>query len=139
MGVGGVRQDSSSGALAVAAWCALPDRRLRCRLHPQRRPRRREAVARVEVIGSRPYGSAVRPTRSAQEQLDLGYGVDVARRRIGVAMECLLFLFRHGETDWNRAGRLQGHTDTPLNSTGLAQAEALTERLRQYRLEAVMS
>jgi 2,3-bisphosphoglycerate-dependent phosphoglycerate mutase len=54
-------------------------------------------------------------------------------------MECLLFLFRHGETDWNRAGRLQGHTDTPLNAKGLAQAEALTERLRPHRLDVVMS
>ena len=54
-------------------------------------------------------------------------------------MEYLLFLFRHGETDWNRAGRLQGHTDTPLNATGLAQAATLTERLRRHRLDAVMS
>ena len=54
-------------------------------------------------------------------------------------MECLLFLFRHGETDWNRQGRLQGHTDTPLNATGLVQAEALTERLRPHRLDAVVS
>ena len=54
-------------------------------------------------------------------------------------MECLLFLFRHGETDWNREGRLQGHTDTPLNATGLAQAEALTARLRPHRLDAVVS
>jgi len=54
-------------------------------------------------------------------------------------MERLLFLFRHGETDWNRAGRLQGHTDTPLNATGLAQAEALTNRLRPFRLDAVVS
>jgi probable phosphoglycerate mutase len=54
-------------------------------------------------------------------------------------MECLLFLFRHGETDWNREGRLQGHTDTPLNATGLSQAQALIERLRPHRLEAVMS
>ena len=54
-------------------------------------------------------------------------------------MECLLFLFRHGETDWNRAGRLQGHTDTPLNATGLAQAQALAERLRPHRLDAMMS
>ena len=54
-------------------------------------------------------------------------------------MEHLLFLFRHGETDWNRAGRLQGHTDTPLNATGLAQAEALTKRLRPFRLDAVVS
>ena len=54
-------------------------------------------------------------------------------------MECLLFLFRHGETDWNREGRLQGHTDTPLNATGLAQAEALVDRLRPHGLDAVVS
>jgi probable phosphoglycerate mutase len=51
----------------------------------------------------------------------------------------LLFLFRHGETDWNREGRLQGHTDTPLNASGLAQAEALSEKLRPHRLDAVVS
>ena len=51
----------------------------------------------------------------------------------------MLFLFRHGETDWNREGRLQGHTDTPLNATGLAQAEALAGRLRPHRLDAVLS
>src|SRR6516225_1193459 len=62
-----------------------------------------------------------------------------ARRTLGFGMECLLFLFRHGETDWNRKGRLQGHTDTPLNATGLVQAEALTERLRPHRLDAVVS
>jgi 2,3-bisphosphoglycerate-dependent phosphoglycerate mutase len=54
-------------------------------------------------------------------------------------MECLLFLFRHGETDWNREGRLQGHTDTPLNATGVTQAQALVERLRPHRLDAVVS
>lgn len=51
----------------------------------------------------------------------------------------ILFLFRHGETDWNREGRLQGHTDTPLNDTGLAQAYALGESLRQHRLDAMLS
>jgi probable phosphoglycerate mutase len=51
----------------------------------------------------------------------------------------ILFLFRHGETDWNREGRLQGHTDTPLNAIGLAQAEALAETLRPHRLDAVVS
>src|SRR5919198_6103421 len=51
----------------------------------------------------------------------------------------ILFLFRHGETDWNREGRLQGHTDTSLNATGLAQAHALSETLRPHRLDAVLS
>jgi len=53
--------------------------------------------------------------------------------------ERVLFLFRHGETDWNREGRLQGHTDTSLNATGLAQAYALAESLRLHRLDAVVS
>ena len=55
------------------------------------------------------------------------------------ADERILFLFRHGETDWNREGRVQGHTDVPLNGTGIDQAEALVERLRPHRLEAIVS
>jgi 2,3-bisphosphoglycerate-dependent phosphoglycerate mutase len=51
----------------------------------------------------------------------------------------VLFLFRHGETDWNREGRLQGHTDLPLNNTGIDQARLLGEKLRPHRLEAVVS
>ncbi|MBI3516578.1 MAG: histidine phosphatase family protein [Proteobacteria bacterium] len=34
------------------------------------------------------------------------------------------YYLRHGETDWNREHRAQGHNDIPLNATGLAQAEA---------------
>jgi 2,3-bisphosphoglycerate-dependent phosphoglycerate mutase len=51
----------------------------------------------------------------------------------------ILFLFRHGETDWNREGRLQGHTDVPLNDTGLGQAALLAEKLRPHSVEAVVS
>jgi probable phosphoglycerate mutase len=53
--------------------------------------------------------------------------------------ERILFLFRHGETDWNREGRLQGHTDTLLNTAGLAQARVLAEKLLPERLDAIVS
>jgi broad specificity phosphatase PhoE len=40
-----------------------------------------------------------------------------------------LLLVRHGETDWNRTGRWQGHSNTPLNELGRQQARDLAESL----------
>lgn len=40
-----------------------------------------------------------------------------------------LLLVRHGETDFNRERRTQGHLDVPLNDEGLAQARAIAHRL----------
>lgn len=40
-----------------------------------------------------------------------------------------LYLIRHGETEWNRVGRWQGHSDVPLSERGREQARALAERL----------
>jgi len=41
-----------------------------------------------------------------------------------------LYLARHGETDFNREGRLQGLLDRPLNETGRAQAAVLAGQVR---------
>jgi broad specificity phosphatase PhoE len=48
-----------------------------------------------------------------------------------------LLLVRHGETDWNAEGRLQGHTDRPLNPYGREQAKKLAERLDGDSIAAV--
>jgi alpha-ribazole phosphatase/probable phosphoglycerate mutase len=50
-----------------------------------------------------------------------------------------ILLARHGESDWNRAKRWQGHADRPLTERGRQQARALAERLSETALDAVCS
>ena len=47
-----------------------------------------------------------------------------------------LLLVRHGETDWNASGRIQGATDIPLNDTGRRQALKLQRRLAAVAVHA---
>jgi len=48
-------------------------------------------------------------------------------------------LLRHGETQWNAVGRLQGWRDSPLTAVGLSQAEALPARLAGEGVEALVA
>jgi probable phosphoglycerate mutase len=50
-----------------------------------------------------------------------------------------LLLVRHGETDWNADGRLQGQTDRPLSDFGRRQARRLADELADEELEAIYS
>ncbi|GAA0961253.1 histidine phosphatase family protein [Frigoribacterium faeni] len=51
----------------------------------------------------------------------------------------LLYLVRHGETDWNRARRIQGATDIPLNDLGRSQAREAGDLLARRRVTAVVA
>lgn len=44
-----------------------------------------------------------------------------------------LYFIRHGETDWNLEGRLQGQRDIPLNDLGRVQAEEAGRKLAKLR------
>jgi broad specificity phosphatase PhoE len=50
-----------------------------------------------------------------------------------------VYLARHGQSDWNAAGRWQGHADRPLTALGLRQAADLAEELAGVPLDAVYS
>lgn len=51
----------------------------------------------------------------------------------------ILALIRHGQTDWNRDGLLQGSSDIPLNDTGREQARDALMTLRSRPWDAVVS
>lgn len=48
-------------------------------------------------------------------------------------------MVRHGETDWNAIGMLQGRTDIPLNETGILQAEECSEFLKTSQWDVIIT
>lgn len=50
-----------------------------------------------------------------------------------------LYIFRHGETDWNVEKRSQGWIDIPLNNTGVKQAKDLAKVLEPIDLDIIIS
>lgn len=50
-----------------------------------------------------------------------------------------LFVFRHGETDWNLNKKFQGHSNIPLNQKGRDQAQNLREKFSKIKLDVCLS
>ena len=48
-----------------------------------------------------------------------------------------IIIIRHGETEWNKTGRFQGHSDVPLSAEGRAQAAALGKNLVVDHVDAI--
>lgn len=51
----------------------------------------------------------------------------------------MLIFLRHGETEFNRAGRWQGQIDSPLTAKGREQARAAAERMGTIRIKEILS
>lgn len=50
-----------------------------------------------------------------------------------------LYLTRHGQTDLNKRELMQGHTDAPLNETGISQAKQAREYIKDVKFDCVYS
>ena len=48
------------------------------------------------------------------------------------------YAIRHGETDWNVAGRLQGSTDVELNENGIRQAQEARDIIAKYPVDLIV-
>lgn len=51
----------------------------------------------------------------------------------------MIYVVRHGQTDWNFEGRFQGRIDIELNETGREQAERTGEKLNGIKFDKVFS
>ena len=51
----------------------------------------------------------------------------------------MIYVIRHGQTDLNKVGRMQGRLDLPLNEYGIKQAENLRDKIKDIKFDYVFS
>ncbi|MBP5485415.1 MAG: histidine phosphatase family protein [Alphaproteobacteria bacterium] len=51
----------------------------------------------------------------------------------------MLYIMRHGETDWNLENKIQGQVDVPLNDTGRIQVVTAAQKIAQLRIHRIVS
>lgn len=51
----------------------------------------------------------------------------------------MIYLVRHGQTDWNVEKKIQGHIDIPLNNEGKQQALITADKLKKLKIDKIYS
>ena len=51
----------------------------------------------------------------------------------------MIYIIRHGQTDWNIEHRTQGQTDIVLNTEGIKQAELITQKIANLKIDSIIS
>lgn len=51
----------------------------------------------------------------------------------------MIYLVRHGQTDWNLEKKTQGHTDISLNDNGREQAKLVSDVIKDYKIDKIYS
>ena len=51
----------------------------------------------------------------------------------------MIYFVRHGQTEWNKIGKMQGHKDIELNDEGKQQAQVVKEKLQGIKFDKVFS
>ena len=50
-----------------------------------------------------------------------------------------IYTIRHGETDWNKLGKIQGVSDIELNEIGIEQAKEAAKKISEYNFDLILS
>src|SRR5471030_1289483 len=52
-------------------------------------------------------------------------------------VQTIIYLIRHGQTEWNLEMRMQGHKDSPLTKLGKTQSQGLHDRLTNEKIDLI--
>ena len=50
-----------------------------------------------------------------------------------------IILARHGETDYNKNKKVQGHSDIPLNEEGIKQGKEAGKKITDYNIDVALA